>query len=109
MGIIVPEQDLLKQLGSSLGLEGVSFHDLCQNEKVVDAVQKMLDKAGKEAGIFGFEKVRKVHLHPESFEASGLLTTTFKLKRNVAKNFFKPTIDQMYGKGTGMTQQGGGG
>ncbi len=58
---------------------------------------KLMDKAAKAAKIFGFEKVRKLYIHPESFEESNLLTTTFKLKRNIAKNFFLPVINKLYG------------
>ena len=56
-----------------------------------------MDAEAKAQKLWGFEKVRKLHLHPESFEESKLLTTTFKVKRNVAKDFFLPVINKMYG------------
>ena len=40
-----------------------------------------MNAKAKEAGLFGFEKARKIHLHPHSFGDDSLLTTTFKLKR----------------------------
>ena len=58
---------------------------------------KIMDQAANKAKIFGFEKVRKLYIHPMSFEECDLLTTTFKLKRNVAKTYFKDVINKLYG------------
>lgn len=44
-----------------------------------------------------FPKVKAIHLHPEQFSVeNGLLTPTFKMKRNSLKDYFKDQIAQMY-------------
>ena len=48
----------------------------------------MLNDFVKEKGLFGFEKVRKIYLHSRSFLSDDLLTSTYKLKRHTAREFF---------------------
>jgi len=43
--------------------------------------------------------VRDIYLHPELFSVeNGLLTPTFKAKRQDLKKEFQPQIDEMYSK-----------
>ena len=85
------------ELGEELGLSEMAFEDLCKDQKIIDKIMKIMDASAKKAKIFGFEKVRKLYIHPKSFEDCDLLTTTFKLKRNIAKNYFKDVINKLYG------------
>jgi len=56
-----------------------------------------LNKAGTKAGLHAFEQIRAVHLSTFVFTVeNGLLTPTFKAKRNVIEAKFKPQIDAMY-------------
>lgn len=45
----------------------------------------------------GFEKVQKIHLdHREFSVENGLLTPSFKLKRNEATLYYKPVLEALY-------------
>lgn len=71
--------------------------DLCENPEFRKAVQEGMDAAAEEARLLGFERVKKVHLEPEPFSVeNGLLTPTFKLKRNVAREHYRDRFDAMY-------------
>ena len=51
----------------------------------------------KEYGLTSLEKVKAIHLSFEPFSVdNNLITPTFKIKRNIAKVFFKDAIDKMY-------------
>jgi long-chain acyl-CoA synthetase len=70
---------------------------LAQDPKFQEAVYKDLIKVGKADKIRGFEFLKAIHLESDLFTAeSGLLTPTFKVKRNVAGERFRPVIDKMY-------------
>ncbi|ORY48442.1 acetyl-CoA synthetase-like protein [Rhizoclosmatium globosum] len=70
---------------------------VCQSQKIRDLVLKDLNKIGKQHGLKGFEFAKAVHLDAEGFSIeNGLLTPTFKLKRNEAGLKFRPQIDVMY-------------
>jgi len=49
-------------------------------------------------GLKGFENIRGVYLVPQGFGELGLLTEAFKVKRNVAKQFFIDEINAIYKK-----------
>ena len=58
---------------------------LCGMKEFKQAVLEDLGRYGKEDKLRGFEFVRAIHLEPEFFSVdNGLLTPTFKLKRNEA-------------------------
>ena len=70
---------------------------LAASPKFVKAVLVDLEVMGKKDKLRGFEFIKAVHIHPDLFTAdSGLLTPTFKLKRNEAAIYFRPQIDVMY-------------
>lgn len=70
---------------------------LCENSNFQKAVEEGMAAAGEEARLLGFERVKKVHLEPEPFSVeNGLLTPTFKLKRNVAREHYRERFDAMY-------------
>jgi long-chain acyl-CoA synthetase len=71
--------------------------EVIKSQKFLDALFKDITKIGKADKIRGFEFLKKIHLEYDLFTAeSGLLTPTFKVKRNVAGEKFRPVIDQMY-------------
>jgi long-chain acyl-CoA synthetase len=50
-----------------------------------------------EQNLNGLEKPKDIFLTLEMFSVdNNLLTPTFKLKRNVARDYFRPQIDIMY-------------
>ena len=56
-------------------------------------------RLGKEKKLSSLEKPKEFMLHSELFSIeNNMLTSTFKVKRNVAKENLKPMIDEMYEK-----------
>ena len=48
----------------------------------------------------GIEKVKKIYLTSEPFtQENDILTPTFKIKRNIARNVYKEQIDTIYKAG----------
>jgi len=56
-----------------------------------------MQQTGVAAKLRGFEHVKGIHLSHELFSVeNGILTPTFKLKRNEAKKKFQAEINEMY-------------
>lgn len=73
--------------------------ELNLNSKViVESVLAEMNSLAKEANLFNYEKVRKIHIIKESFESLGCLTSTFKLKRFEFKKQFAENIKSLYMK-----------
>ncbi|KAJ3093634.1 Long chain acyl-CoA synthetase 7 peroxisomal, partial [Physocladia obscura] len=70
---------------------------VCASEKMKELILKEINKTGKEFGLKGFEYVKAIHLESVPFSPeNGLITPTFKLKRNeAAVGVFK--IKQFFG------------
>jgi len=96
VAMIVPDSEAVKEWAKKNNIEE-SWEQLCNNERVKEEVLRDMKVIGSEAGLAGFEQVRKIHLHPEMITPdSGILTPTFKIKRHDAKNFFQETIQSLY-------------
>ena len=64
-------------------------------DKIKEFYHQKLDEIQK--GISGFEKVKKFVLMPAEFEiATGEITPTLKVKRNVILKKYAAIIDKMY-------------
>jgi long-chain acyl-CoA synthetase len=58
---------------------------LCKDERLAGLIMKEIEKVGAQAKLRGFECAKAIHVEPEMFSLdNGLLTPTFKLKRNEA-------------------------
>ncbi|XP_053269241.1 long-chain-fatty-acid--CoA ligase 5 [Pleuronectes platessa] len=96
VAVVVPDPDVLPDLGKSLGCTG-SVEELCKHTEIKKAILSDMTRLGKEAGLKSFEQVKDVYLHPELFSIeNGLLTPTLKAKRNELKILFQPQIDKLY-------------
>lgn len=63
----------------------------------MSGVLQALLQEGRAAELRGFEQVAAVTLVPEPFSVeNGLLTPTFKIKRQQAVKAFEKQIDRMY-------------
>ena len=68
--------------------------------KLKAAVMAQLTAASKGAKLAGFEMVKKLHLDAEVWTVdNGMLTPTFKSKRNDLKKRYQKEIDAMYAEG----------
>jgi len=101
VGICVPDADEVATWASANGLAGKKAADLLKSEatkkQLQAAVEAQIAAASKEAGLKGFEKIQALHLDAEAWSVdNGLLTPTFKMKRNDLKKHYQSVIDAMY-------------
>ena len=75
-----------------------SIESMASNPKVIDAIQKQVDKANSQ--VAQVQQVKKfVVLEKEWTDSSGELTPTLKLKRNVIAEMYSEEIESMYEEG----------
>ncbi|KAI9471484.1 medium-chain fatty acid-CoA ligase faa2 [Coemansia sp. RSA 989] len=101
VAIVVPDPEtFIPWARSIIGNDQASLEELCGMEIVESALLVELRKLGRESKLQGFEIPRQIFCEPTPFdiETNELLTSTFKLKRNVAREYYRPQIDQMYTK-----------
>eukprot|EP00980_Cylindrotheca_fusiformis_P004633 scaffold991_cov128-Cylindrotheca_fusiformis.AAC.5 len=101
VAIIVPDEEPLRSLLASKdnlsSLAKGDLNEICQNKEVKKLVVAEILKVAKKTGLQGFEIPRAVHLDAEPFSVeNGLLTPTFKLKRQQARDKYEKQIEEMY-------------
>jgi long-chain acyl-CoA synthetase len=75
-----------------------SIESMASDPKVIDAIQKQVDKANSQ--VAQVQQVKKfVILEKEWTDSSGELTPTLKLKRNVIAEMYSEEIESMYEEG----------
>jgi long-chain acyl-CoA synthetase len=100
VAILVPDEESVRKLLQDTGEVGLAkspFAEVCKNEKLTAIVMAELKRLGQENGLHGFEAPKAVHLTDELFSVeNGLLTPTFKLKRQQARDKYEKEIERMY-------------
>lgn len=75
----------------------MSAEQLCASEDVKKEILGLLTTYGKQNDLKSFEQIKALHLTMDEFTVENdLLTPTFKLKREVAKNVYGEQIKSMY-------------
>jgi len=98
VAVIVPEESEAQKWATANGVSG-SFAELCEDAGLKKAVQEEILKLATANKLSSLEKPKEFILHADLFSAeNNILTPTFKLKRNVAKEVFMKQIGQMYEK-----------
>ncbi|XP_049518380.1 long-chain-fatty-acid--CoA ligase 5 isoform X1 [Dermacentor silvarum] len=101
VAIVIPHEEPLRDLAASCGLnKKAPLSEICKNLTVRKTLLKEMQKHGKESGLSSLHQAHNVHLHIENdLLASGLVTNTLKLKRNVARQQFANAIQDLYSEG----------
>jgi len=93
--LIVPNMELLLGYAEVKGIDYTDSHGLIANPRIVDLIQRQVDKYTTE--VARFEKVKKVALLEREFTTeSGELTPTLKPKRSVIEKKYAAVIDRLY-------------
>lgn len=88
--VIVPEEDWVKKWATTKGIE-FNFQALCSNADLKKDISDDMMRLATEKKLSSLEKPKQFILYHEAFSMdNNLLTPTFKLKRNQAKNHFMP-------------------
>lgn len=102
VGILVPKSEDVIEFLKSKGIKNVTkenFKDYYEDPDLIKDILKVIDDFSRQNDIKGFEIVKKIHLCKEPFSVeNNLLTTTMKIRRHIAKKYFKKEIEKMYGK-----------
>jgi long-chain acyl-CoA synthetase len=100
VAVVVPEEEFVRKMLNEIGesiLAKASFADICKSEKLKKVIHGEIKRLAKENGLHGFEIPRALHLSQELFSVeNGLLTPTFKLKRQQALDKYARVIEQLY-------------
>jgi long-chain acyl-CoA synthetase len=93
--LVVPAMHLLRDYAALKGIAYQSDHDLIANPRIVDLIQRQIDKYTAE--LARYEKVKKVALLEHELTAeSGDLTLTLKPRRSFIEKKYSAVIDRLY-------------
>jgi long-chain acyl-CoA synthetase len=98
VAIIVPDDEYVRENFKTTA--STSFEDLCQNKKLKEIISADLNRLAKDYKFKYYETISNIHLHPELFtQENGLITSTFKTRRTVARQYFQNIIQSLYDAG----------
>jgi len=97
VAIIVLDEDVVKNWATDSGITSVGIEKLCKSKALNVEILKDIKRLAKENGLKGFETPKAIYLEHEVFTVeSGLVTPTFKLKRQQLRDHYQTQIDDMY-------------
>ncbi|RMZ87940.1 hypothetical protein DV736_g4828, partial [Chaetothyriales sp. CBS 134916] len=103
VGIFGVQPDIFAPYASKILGKNINATDIkaleaaCKDPKVIEAVQKDIDRVGKKNKFAGFERVRNISLSVEPFTIDNeVLTPTLKLKRPTAAKLYRDELDRLY-------------
>lgn len=105
VAVMVPEPEtfgpwaagVVQGAGKTTSASGGTLKELASDPVVRKALLKEFDQVGREKKLRGFEFVKHVHIETEPFSVdNGLLTPTFKVKRQDLAKHYRKEIDEMY-------------
>lgn len=97
VALIVPNPKQLQEIAEKEGIKDTEFADLCESPVVIKAVLKEIAEQARKANLQKFEVPTAITLSKELWTPeSGLVTSSFKLKRKDIQNHFQNDINKMY-------------
>jgi len=94
--LVTPEPDNIKFYAEKNNIVFGHEDDLVKNEKIIKLIEAEI--AEKNRGFASYETIKKFRLIPAFTVENGLLTPTFKLKKNLILNRYRDEIEAMYGE-----------
>lgn len=102
VAIVVPDEEPAHLWASTNepSLANAPLDQLCASSSFKDAIMKEIVALSKENALQGFETVRAIHVTPILFSVDNdMLTPTFKLKRDKAREAYEKEIAELYASG----------
>ena len=99
VALIVPDLEVAERLAKAAGCEWEGGSGLLETPPVLDAIAKAIQAENHRLASFEQIKYWKTLEHPFSLE-NGQLTPTFKLRRWIIQEQFRPELDALYQMGS---------
>jgi long-chain acyl-CoA synthetase len=99
VAIVVPDEEPVRMWSqrTQVSANVRSLDEYCQDPELRNAILSGIHTLSHEAGLQGFEVVKSIHLSSEPFSVENdLLTPTFKLKRQQARDKYATEIQSLY-------------
>ncbi|KAJ2027514.1 medium-chain fatty acid-CoA ligase faa2 [Coemansia sp. S16] len=103
VAVVVPNEEFLRReitdtpALAHLAAQDLSYADLCLHPDITSHFIRVFDAWGRKNGLKGFEIPKNIFLESRPFSVeNNILTPTFKVKRPVAKDLYKPTLERLY-------------
>ncbi|KAJ2826742.1 medium-chain fatty acid-CoA ligase faa2, partial [Coemansia furcata] len=103
VAVVVPNEEFLRREISDtpalahLAAQELSYADLCLHSDIISHFIRVFDTWGRKNGLKGFEIPKNIFLESKPFSVeNNILTPTFKVKRPVAKDMYKLTLERLY-------------
>ncbi|CAF1605805.1 unnamed protein product [Rotaria magnacalcarata] len=95
VAVVVPDEEYAKKNFTSTTRK--SLEELCTDDEFKQLIMTDLLRIAKENKLKYFETVSNIYLHHEPFsQQNGLITSTFKTRRVMARKYFQKIIDSLY-------------
>jgi long-chain acyl-CoA synthetase len=96
VAVVVPDPEYVLPWAGERRLSQ-DMNQLIASPVLLTSVMKSMREEARSAGLKGFEQAAAIRLHPVPMSVeNGLMTPTFKIKRDMARKEFQHLIDQMY-------------
>jgi long-chain acyl-CoA synthetase len=93
--LIVPNMEMLREYAKLKGIEYLNIDALLQNGKIIDLMNRQVDKYTSE--LARYEKVKKIALLADEMTIErGELTPTLKPRRSFIEAKYRAVIDRLY-------------
>lgn len=97
VAVLVPDAEALEKWCIKRGINLPTHAARCADNRVKTAILRDVAAMADGAKLQGFEKPKAIHLESELWSPeNGILTPTFKLKRQQARERYTQEIDHMY-------------
>lgn len=95
VAIVVPDEEYVQQNYTSTSIK--SFKELCKTNELKELIMRDLVRLAKENKLQYFETISNIYISHEPFsQQNGLITSTLKTRRGVARQRFQTIIDSLY-------------
>ena len=99
IAVVVPSAKEVIDFLNSKGINANrdNYKNYFEDKDLKKEILNSMEKLGRSNDFKGFEVIKKIYLSPEPFTPENdIVTPTLKVKRHVAKNYFKKQLDAMY-------------
>ncbi|KAK8799732.1 hypothetical protein WA158_006280 [Blastocystis sp. Blastoise] len=102
VGIVVPEEYTIKKWWKELHnndtqVSSYTYEQICKEQETKDLLLNEMKSLHKQNALRGFERVINIYVDSNPWtDQNNMLTPTFKLKRNIAKQKYQDIINSLY-------------